>query len=131
MQTEAPPITHAEPCRTVQKEEWVNTILLEVTANPKITNNELAEKYQVPRNRISKYRNIIRNRQRVTNFETLNKIDSILEDRLIDMETRDLIALRRQLTPEELNVKQTVKHISLEWKLESNTPTKNTVQPTP
>ena len=88
-------ITHAEPCKQVQKEEWINCILTDITQNPKVTNNELAAKYQVPRNRISHYRNIIRKRQRTTNFEIVNKIDSILEDILLEMEPRDLIAYRR------------------------------------
>ena len=112
-------ITHAEPCRTVQKEEWINTILTEITTNPKITNNDLAEKYQVPRNRISRYRNIIRKRQLVANTETINKIDSILEDRLQDMDDRDLINLRKQLIPQEIKVDQTYKEIKLEWKLDT------------
>ena len=100
-------ITHAQPCKTVQKEEWINTILREITVNPKITNNDLAEKYQVTRNRISRYRNIIRRRQLVTNTETINKIDGIIEDRLPDMEDRDLINLRRQFVPQEIAVTHT------------------------
>ena len=123
-------ITHAEPCRTVQKEEWINTILTEITINPKITNNDLAEKYQVPRNRISRYRNIIRKRQLVANTETINKIDSILEDRLQDMDDRDLINLRKQLIPQEIKVDQTYKEIKLEWKLDSNVNPANPVHPT-
>ena len=124
-------ITHAEPCRTVQKEEWINTILTEITINPKITNNDLAEKYQVPRNRISRYRNIIRKRQLVANTETINKIDSILEDRLQDMDDRDLINLRKQLIPQEIKVDQTYKEIKLEWKLDSNVNPANPVHPPP
>ena len=93
--------TNAQQCKTVQppiqKEEWINTVLTEITINPKITNNQLAEKYGVHRNRISKYRNLIRKRQRTTNFEIVNKIDGILEDQLVDMEPRDLIAYRRAI----------------------------------
>jgi hypothetical protein len=123
------PSTNAQPCKTVQKEEWINTILTDITINPKVTNNDLAEKYQVPRNRISFYRNIIRKRQLVTNMESLNKIDSIIEDRLADMEDRDLINLRKQLVPQQLEVKADIKEIKLEWKLEPHP--SNTIQPTP
>lgn len=127
MQTET--IPNAQQCRTVQKEEWINTILIETTLNPKITNNQIAEKYGVHRNRVSRYRNILRKRQRITNYETLNKIDNVLEDRLPDMEDRDLINYRKQLIPQQLQVQADIREIKLEWKLESNTA--NTVRTTP
>lgn len=87
--------TKAKIGRTMQKEEWINTILTEIIINPKITNQTLAEKYGVNRNSISHWRNTIRKRQKITNYEIVNKIDSILEDRLTNMEDRDLIAYRK------------------------------------
>jgi hypothetical protein len=111
---------NADQCRIMHKEEWVNTLLIEVTSNPKITNNELAEKYGVHRNRISRYRKIIRQRQLRSNNEIVNKIDNVLEDRLIDMEDRDLINYRKAVAPTEIKVDQTYKEIKLEWKLDTN-----------
>lgn len=90
----------------MQREEWIATILTEVTINPKISNNDLAEKYGVHRNRISRYRNLLRKRLIRTNTETVNKIDSILEDHLVTMEDRDLIAYRKQLVPQQSEVKE-------------------------
>lgn len=88
----------------VQKEEWINTFLIEITSNPKITNNELAEKYHCHRNVVSKYRKIIRERQLRTNLELVNKIDNVLEDRLSEMENRDLISYRKAVTPQEVKM---------------------------
>jgi hypothetical protein len=113
-------LTDAKPCRAVQKEEWITTIQQETILNPKITNNDLAEKYGVHRNRISKYRNILRKRQLRESLEIVNKIDSILEDHLADMEDRDLITYRKQLIPQQIEMKADIREIKLEWKLESN-----------
>lgn len=112
-------LTNAKPCIAVQKEEWINTILIEITANPKITNNELAEKYQVHRNRISKYRNIIRQRQLKTDIEIVNKIDNVLEDLIPEMEPRDLIAYRRAVHNElNINANMNVKKKTLRVKID-------------
>ena len=94
----------AKLVRPMQKEEWINTFLIEVTLNPKITNLQLAEKYHCCRNTVSKYRKIIRERQLRTNVEIVNKIDNVLEDRIADMENRDLINYRRSVAPEERHV---------------------------
>src|SRR4030067_3791811 len=98
--------TDAHLGRTMQKEKWINTFLIEVTLNPKITNKQLVEKYHCNRNTVSKYRRIIRERQLRTNTETINKIDNILEDRLAEMEDRDLICYRKALSPTELKLKE-------------------------
>lgn len=97
-------LTKATIGKTMQKEEWINTILQEITNNPKITNNALADKYCCNRNVISKYRNLIRKNQLIANMETVNKIDTILETRLPQMEDRDLINLRKQLVPQQLDI---------------------------
>jgi len=117
-------MTHQDSCaelvKPVQKEEWINMFLIEITLNPKITNKQLVEKYHCHRNTVSKYRNILRQRQLRTNMEIVNKIDNVLEDRLPEMEDRDLINYRRAVAPTEIKVDQTIKEIKLEWKLESN-----------
>jgi hypothetical protein len=113
-------IPSVELRKSTQKEEWINTILIEITNNPKITNNELAEKYHITRNRISVYRNIIRQNLLRDTMETLNKVNHILEERLNNMDNRDLINLRRQLIPQQLNVQgdiRTETHISLEMEI--------------
>lgn len=96
--------TCAKLVTPMQKEEWINTFLIEVTLNPKITNKQLVEKYHCHRNTVSKYRNIIRQRQLRTDNEIVNKIDSILEDRLADMEDRDLINYRKAVAPERQEI---------------------------
>jgi len=94
----------AKLVKPVQKEEWINTFLIEITLNPKITNNELKDKYHCHRNTVSKYRKILRERQLRTNTEIVNKIDNVLEDRLPEMENRDLINYRRSVAPEERHI---------------------------
>ena len=111
---------YATIVRPVQKEEWISTFLIEITLNPKITNLALADKYGCCRNTVSKYRKIIRERQIRSNMEIVNKIDNILEDKLSDMEPRDLIGYRRAVAPQEVNVEQTVKEIKLVWNVNSN-----------
>ena len=122
----------AKLVKPVQKEEWINTFLIEVTQNPKITNLSLAEKYHCCRNTVSKYRKIIRERQLRTNVEIVNKIDNILEDRLPNMEDHDLISYRKAITPEKqevltknLSVSQ-IKHV-IELVDPDNPETSNTV----
>ena len=111
----------AELVKPVRKEEWINTFLIEITLNPKITNEQLAEKFGCHRNTVSKYRKVIRERQQRTNIEIVNKIDNILEDKLPDMEPRDLINYRRAVAPEEVKVDQTIKEIRLNWNVNTNT----------
>jgi len=94
----------AKLVKPVRKEEWINTFLIEITLNPKITNEQLAEKFHCHRNTVSKYRKVIRERQQRTNVEIVNKIDNILEDRLPDMETPHLINYRRSVAPEERKI---------------------------
>ena len=103
----------AKLVKPVRKEEWINTFLIEITLNPKITNEQLAEKFGCHRNTVSKYRKAIRERQMRTNVEIVNKIDNVLEDRLPDMESRDLISYRRAVSPEEVKVNQEIKQIEL------------------
>jgi len=115
----------AKLVRPVRKEEWINTFLIEITVNPKITNEQLAEKFHCHRNTVSKYRKVIRERQQRTNVEIVNKIDNVLEDRLPDMENRDLINYRRSVAPEEKKITgeftqtQRVLHLHL-WKPEQS-----------
>jgi len=99
--------------KPVRKEEWINTFLIEITLNPKITNEQLAEKFNCHRNTVSKYRKVIRERQQRTNVEIVNKIDNVLEDRLPNMENRDLIGYRRAVSPQEVKVDQNIKQIEL------------------
>lgn len=98
---------NAQICEDVQKEEWITTILQDITNNPAITNEQLATKYNVHRNTISKYRCVIRDRQLKTDYEITNKIDNILSERLPSMRTCDLIAYRKAITPEKVSFSET------------------------
>ena len=91
--------------KRVQKNEIIDAMLVELRKEPRITNKKLAFKIKVHRNTISKYRKFIRKNYYKTPQETVNKIDSRLDEELEAMSHFALLMYRSQLVPKKTEFK--------------------------
>jgi len=91
--------------KRIQKQEIIDTILIEMRKNPKITNLQLSMKLKLHRHTISKYRKFIRQNYYKTPQETVNKIDSRLDEELEAMSHFALLMYRGQLVPKKAEIK--------------------------